>query len=74
MDGTQSLITTPQQQQVSDAMRDATYGAMDATRFVVSHHLRSQQMFEREAARAKAQPAWSPLLGPPDSRPLHPTR
>mmetsp|Transcript_5109 Transcript_5109/g.16596 ORF Transcript_5109/g.16596 Transcript_5109/m.16596 type:complete len:147 (+) Transcript_5109:997-1437(+) len=48
---------------VSDAMRDATYGAMDATRFVVSHHLRSQQMFEREAARAKAQPAWSPLLG-----------
>mmetsp|Transcript_2960 Transcript_2960/g.10223 ORF Transcript_2960/g.10223 Transcript_2960/m.10223 type:complete len:148 (+) Transcript_2960:873-1316(+) len=48
---------------VSDAMRDATYGAMDASRFVVSHHLRSGQMFEREAARAKAQPAWSPLLG-----------
>jgi len=70
--GTQSLSTTPQQQQVSDAMRDATYGAMDASRFVVSHHLRSQQMFEREAARAKAQPAWSPLLGPPDSPPPPP--
>ena len=55
-------------------MRDATYGAMDASRFVVSHHLRSGQMFEREAARAKARPAGSPLLGPPDPPPLRLTR
>ena len=27
---------------VRDAMRDATYGAMNAERFVVAHHLRNE--------------------------------
>lgn len=48
---------------VTRAMRDATYGAMDATRFVVSHHLRSKQMFKAEAARAAGQGNWVTSLG-----------
>jgi len=46
------------------AMRDATYGAMDATRFVVSHHLRNKKMFEVEATRTKAQDEWAGQLSP----------
>lgn len=43
---------------VRDAMRDATYGAMNAKRFVISHHLRTLAQFEQAHKEASAQPAW----------------
>ena len=49
---------------VRNAMRDETYGAMNAERFVVAHHLRTQQAFQAAGARAMAQPAWAPMLQP----------
>jgi hypothetical protein len=48
---------------VARAMRDATYGAMNATRFVVSHHLRNSRMFKAEAERAARQGEWAARLG-----------
>jgi len=44
---------------VRDAMRDATYGAMNAHRFVVSHHLRKRPQFEKAHAEALAQAKWT---------------
>mmetsp|Transcript_41618 Transcript_41618/g.109792 ORF Transcript_41618/g.109792 Transcript_41618/m.109792 type:complete len:174 (-) Transcript_41618:361-882(-) len=52
---------------VRDAMRDATYGAMNARRFVVSHHLRQKKQFEAAHREALTQPAWSPA--PPKCSP-----
>ena len=45
-------------------MRDATYGAMQAKRFVVSHHLRTKAHFDREHADALAATDWEPALTP----------
>jgi len=43
---------------VRNAMRDATYGAMNARTFVVSHHLRQGAQFDAAHAEAARQPAW----------------
>jgi hypothetical protein len=48
---------------VRDAMRDATYGAMDAKHFVISHHLRNKQQFEKAHAEATASAEWTPRIG-----------
>jgi len=47
-----------------DAMRDATYGAMAARRFVVSHHLRTQKQFEAAHAEAISAAEWSARVEP----------
>ncbi len=49
---------------VRDAMADATYGAMNASRFVVSHHLRSREAFASAKAKADAAGAWEWSAGP----------
>ena len=45
-------------------MRDATYGAMRAKHFVVSHHLRTQAHFAREHRDATAAAGWTPVHTP----------
>ncbi len=47
---------------VVDAMRDATYGAMAASKFVVSHHLRTRAQFDAAHAEATASPGWAPRV------------
>jgi hypothetical protein len=49
---------------IRDAMRDATYGAMAAKRFVVSHHLRKRQQFVSAHAEARAAREWVPQPQP----------
>ena len=57
---------------VRRAMRDATYGAMQAKHFVVSHHLRTKAHFEREHADALAATEWMPEVAPSLTLTLHP--
>ena len=50
-----------------DALRDATYGAMNARRFVAAHHLRTKAQFDAAQKDADAQGAWAP-----DHKPCRP--
>lgn len=45
-------------------MRDATYSAMRADKFVVVHHLRNQAAFNAAHNEALAQKTWRPNLRP----------
>ena len=49
---------------VRNAMRDATYGAMTAKRFVVSHHLRQKPQFVAAHAETTAAGDWNVRASP----------
>ena len=47
-----------------DALRDATYGAMRAERFVAAHHLRNEGAFRTAHEAMRKADAWAPKLHP----------
>ncbi|KAL1523892.1 hypothetical protein AB1Y20_018811 [Prymnesium parvum] len=49
---------------VRGGMRDATYGAMKAQKFVVAHHLRTQASFHSVHIEALSQKLWAPQVSP----------
>ena len=61
--GARRHVAAPRSQ-VRDAMRDATYGAMTASKFVVAHHLRTAEQFKTVHAEAKAHTGWAARAAP----------